>query len=114
MTDSAEVPLADTQRKLIEQFTVVRKASRADWYRHVLIALVPFGMFMWGSQTNHNRVAIAGWILFAIVGIRGYLRMRQTRLCPACGSFVVPRMQIPYLMCESCGVRLSVGVKDET
>jgi hypothetical protein len=113
MNDKTEVPLADTQRLLIEQFTVVRKAARANWNRHILIALVPFGLFMWGGQTNRNPVTIASWVLFAVIGVHGYLGMRRTRRCPACDSFVAPRIQIPYLMCETCGVRLSVGMKDE-
>jgi hypothetical protein len=52
MTDKAEVPLADTQRLLIEQFTVVRKAARANWNHHILIALVPFGLFIWGARVG--------------------------------------------------------------
>lgn len=113
MSDSDKAPLTPEQQRLIETFVVRRTAARKNWNLHAVVALVPFCLFMWGVQTNRDSAIIPAFVLFVIVGAHGYWRVRQTRCCPNCNGVVQPRLEFPYLRCEHCGARLSVGILDQ-
>jgi hypothetical protein len=96
---------------IVEQYAKRRQHARDSWSLHMLVALVPFGVFLVGPRS----LAIPAWIGFAVCLIHGAVRKIRIDRCPACNAsrwnwyasgwgIRGYHSTLPY--CESCRVQL--------
>jgi hypothetical protein len=98
-----------TGLSIIEQYAARKQRARESWSWHMLFAMGPFCMFIWGPR----RLAIVAWVAFAVILMLGVRRQFQIKRCPACNAgrqgFSIPFFRYrpdPY-RCDRCGVELS-------
>ncbi len=98
----------------IAEFQKRRREFQPQWNAAIGLFFFPgFLLFIIGAQFN-RWVVIPGIILCLVGAVRGLLLILQYRRCPACNAIQISKIYYPYRTCRSCGVRLSVGVKDSS
>ena len=96
-----------------EQYAKRKQRARESWAWHMLFALVPFCVFIWGPRW----LAIPAWVGFAAGLVWGAYRQIRIDRCPACeASRWIWRFGFLYAYarpsrsshCRSCGTRLLI------
>ena len=96
----------------IQQYAALRQRARNSWAFHMLIAMVPFCLFVFKKLPNWGLLTCFG--AFAIIGVHGVYRQYQIDRCPACAARQFARhlngtrqSEVGDLnFCLECGVRL--------
>lgn len=98
---------------IVEQYAARRQRAREDWAFCMLIAMVPFCIFVWGPAF----LQIPAWFAFGAVGAWGVRRQFKINRCPACDAgrmgysiSIVGFARRSYVpdpnYCDKCGVEL--------
>jgi hypothetical protein len=108
------MPTPSAGLSIVEQYAARRQRARQDWALCMLIAMIPFCLFIWGPDF----LKLPAGFSFGAIGIWGFNRQRKIDRCPACNSCRVPfsisiggvggrgfRPNPRY--CDGCGVELN-------